>query len=514
MKKRLLFLTTMFLICCLSSCADTNKNEEEVNQQTGEVESPSLSVDIYSEAEEKALEHFAVLLNAIDTDASGYYANVSSGTEAYKAIVEIENLYHANSDNEIITQLYNVAETVSALQTSVLISDPDYREQAAVYAASVDRNYSGPYSEEILAFAMKHSESVDTDKQDVYLSMTDEDKAIVIDFIEQRYRHYDEAAGTYTGDNNTDLIWVEAAELFNLTEAQLDTIWYDQDIWTLYRTGKYRFTPDAIPKKSLLDSVDLSTLDGVYDGAIARISYKYNDEEGDRKTLLQYDDEDHLVRRVFTFDNEITDTAYKYDDAGQILSEITYWYEMTGDGTLTQKVTTQNEYEYVVDDSGLLLSKRHIWTKGSVTTDELYEYTYQDELIQSYTHFNTNGDVEKTCEYVYDSTGKVASSLIVDNLWNSETVKAYSYDADGRLVKEVTTMTKPNAITERAVSYIYDSSGLISEMCETYTGWDYAVITRYEYDDAGRVTKEEIYHDEKYATSYTYKHYDLDGPSS
>lgn len=509
MKRQLLFLMTMFLVCCLSSCADTNKNAVEVKQQTVESESPSLPVEIYSEDEEEALEHFAVLLKAIDADESGYYANVSSGTEAYKAIVRIEDLYHANSDSQIITQLYNVAETVSALQTSVLLSDSDYQEQAEVYAASIDTHYSGPYAEEICAFAKKHSAAIDTDKQELYLSMTDEDKAIVIDFIEQRYKHYDEVAGAYTGDNNTDLIWAETAELFNLTEAQVDTIWYDQDVWTLYRTGKYKFTEDAIPKKSLLDSVDLSTLDGAYGGEIARISYKCNDEEGDRKTLLQYDDEDHLVREVFAFNNEITDTAYRYDDTGRILSEISYWYEMTSDGALTQKVTTENTYEYAIDSSGLLISKRHIWTKGSVTTDELYEYSYQNELLQSYTHYNTNGEIEKTCDNTYNSDGTVALQRIVDNLWNSVTEKTYSYDASGRLVEEFTKMEKPKEITERKISYVYDSLGLISETCETYSLWDYAVITRYEYDDAGRIVRETISHDEKYATSYTYKHYDL-----
>lgn len=63
-----------------------------------------------------------------------------------------------------------------------------------------------------------------------YISLTNEQKLFIKQWIDKRYDYYDEIEGKYTGNKYTKTIFNEAAALFNKTYSQIDSIWGDPDI--------------------------------------------------------------------------------------------------------------------------------------------------------------------------------------------------------------------------------------------------------------------------------------------
>jgi len=509
MKREVTLVLLIIMLCALCACNSVESPEPIVPEIDGTI-SDTPSRETYTEAETIALEHFKVLLEAIEADRSGYFTEVSHGTDAYKAIVQIEDLYHANSDSTMITQFYYVAETVSALQTSALIGDKDIAARAQVYASSIDKSYSGPYAKEIFDFAAMHLTVSDTDvdSQDTYSQMSNEDKAIVIDFIEQRYEYYDRIADTYSGDKYTNRIWDEASSVFGLSEAQLDIIWYDQSVWDLYRTGQYKFSGVSEPEICLLDVLDFSVLAGAYDGEIASITYRKSDEFSDVATIFQYNEKGQLVRELAANGKNLFDTAYTYYDDGQLSSEIIYWYEVEETDELVQNKTTSHLYEYTYNTEGLIIVKQHIYIKGETTTEEIYEYSYLNGLLQGYT-LSKNGEIVEVCTFSYFDNGLVSSENGQNPTGTSSTEVTYSYDSSGHIIEMVKLATTTSSSKQYTTTYVYNQLGLVAEMHEHNSSVDFVTISIYEYDPSGRLIKETINHDEEYATSYTYTYYDI-----
>lgn len=55
--------------------------------------------------------------------------------------------------------------------------------------------------------------------------LTDSEKRAICRFIEQRYEHYDENNGNYSGDKYSDIIMQEAADKYGITAEEAYTIW-------------------------------------------------------------------------------------------------------------------------------------------------------------------------------------------------------------------------------------------------------------------------------------------------
>lgn len=67
--------------------------------------------------------------------------------------------------------------------------------------------------------------SLDSIRDTSYSSLSDEQKLTIIYWIENRYEYYDDIAGGYAGDKYTKTIFNEAAERYNKTYYQIDSIW-------------------------------------------------------------------------------------------------------------------------------------------------------------------------------------------------------------------------------------------------------------------------------------------------
>ena len=195
-----------------------------------------------------ALSKFLVLYKAIENDTSGYYANVTYKSDPQQAIVALERMYEANSSDEVIKQLYYVAEIVSLVKITENGKDTsawskENYPQIKVYARQIDRNYSGPMAEEIIGFANKYvyipaTSSTSSQKVKTYFDLTIEEKSNIIAYIYSRYQYYDTKEGKTTGDKYTNTVMQEAANQFSLLREEISMVWSDQEAITYYNNHK------------------------------------------------------------------------------------------------------------------------------------------------------------------------------------------------------------------------------------------------------------------------------------
>lgn len=212
MKRGISLLATILIMLFLVACGVEN------NQESNPPEGANYTAD-----EQSAINHFATLYEAVKKDTSGTYSEIKFGTDAYAAIVSIEKLYKANTQSQIITQIYYYAEVISCIETSS-ISGSKYYEQGMVYAKQIDQSYDGPYADEIIRLAKKYTSNSNESSKSA-LTMTTSEKADVKAFINARYEYYDKINGGYAGDKYTDQIWKETAEKFGISIADVDIIW-------------------------------------------------------------------------------------------------------------------------------------------------------------------------------------------------------------------------------------------------------------------------------------------------
>ena len=143
----------------------------------------------------------------------------------------IEDIYKQYPTDSTISNIYFYCIAKEQYGYYETLDDIKYLEYAKEYAANIDPNYSGEFSEEIQLFADElledrdNSYSVQKETTDRYSSLTNSEKKEICNYIQRRYDYYDSLSDGYSGDKYTDVIWEEASEKYGLTESQLDVIW-------------------------------------------------------------------------------------------------------------------------------------------------------------------------------------------------------------------------------------------------------------------------------------------------
>ena len=79
--------------------------------------------------------------------------------------------------------------------------------------------------EEPVSEPVSQEPSQEQTAEDRYNSLTNKDKLLICDYIQDRYDYYDELEGGYAGDKYSDTIWEEAAAKYGLTTQQISLIW-------------------------------------------------------------------------------------------------------------------------------------------------------------------------------------------------------------------------------------------------------------------------------------------------
>lgn len=143
----------------------------------------------------------------------------------------IEDIYKKYPDDSTISNIYFYCIAKEQYEYYLTLDNTSYLECAEEFAANIDPSYSGEFSEEIQLFAnmllgdRESSYPVQKETTDRYHDLSNSEKKEICDYIQSRYEYYDSLAGSYSGDNYTDVIWEEASKKYGLTESQLDVIW-------------------------------------------------------------------------------------------------------------------------------------------------------------------------------------------------------------------------------------------------------------------------------------------------
>ncbi len=193
----------------------------------------------------------------------------------------------------------------------------------------------------------------------------------------------------------------------------------------------------------------------------------YN-EQGDLATSKRYYDTEDAAGLDY-------ETEYKYDDKGQRIEDITYYYE-NGEKVPGQRIT------YAYDANGNLIEE----TQYAAGTGELHtKYTYK---------YNENNDV---IEYTYARYSNGVES------WRYTTVS--EYDGNGNCIKETTYDADSNIFSWIEATYAdVRGYGRYRTTSKFYYDKDGVVDRGYEYIyENGALVRDNYYGDGKELESYT-----------
>jgi len=276
----------------------------------------------------------------------------------------------------------------------------------------------------------------------------------------------------------------------------------------------YEFNEQGVLVKETKESTD-------HNGNTSReISYQM---EFDQNRVLSVDIDGNgatspyirLYRRIFGYEGgRITTLKYGYVDKEESQYSTTY-YEYHPNGRL--KSVKDIDETSIYDENGNLIF--HEWIEKPRSITHNYQYSYDQngnkvELVHTQKNFEgkvVSNNVLKW-EYVYDS-GKLikeicTSHYLINDITNIDE-RIFEYDGD-KLIKETYTTYYEN--NSRKINYeymyTYDDNGLLasSEKREynAYNNYN-AIITTYERDQKGRITKAKIldYYSLTYSVSRT-----------
>lgn len=225
-------------------------------------------------------------------------------------------------------------------------------------------------------------------------------------------------------------------------------------------------------------------------GQKTRVSYQVN-QDGSTTTNVT-DANGHVNQEVASAAGSVTETkdlgdgsesiktTYVYDDRGNKVSE-TY-----ADGA-------KKTYEY--DSRDLVVRTQSYEKEGNRTLMSSYHYDAQGQLTERIDHRVISGTETgyRYTEYTYDKRGRITAFAEISQgvAPTEDNIKAhqirYTYDKDGDLGRVSYPVTKDGV---RALSYVYDSNGWLSEICgEVYSKGQMTkkILRSYSYDAYGKV---------------------------
>ena len=213
----------------------------------------------------------------------------------------------------------------------------------------------------------------------------------------------------------------------------------------------------------------------------------YYDENGNLVREEEYDYDTDRYQTVVRY------TTYEYDENGRCVHECSYDDDVV-----------DTYYEY--DAAGNQVSKIY-YTNGNRSDEYHWEYDDHGSVIASYEYDN---EPEYIVEYEYNDDGTVRSKTGHETKYGHQSgYVEYAYDENGRLVREdVTSWGEYSGYWE----YVYDDYGVLIEV-HRYDEYGFEndenrELYYTEYDEAGnQITYAELYTTgtEKGTPRYTYR---------
>lgn len=241
MKKRVLIILAFALLITLCSCSN-QKSIDDVIEKISNIGTVTLdseskikeAEDAYAalkDNDKKQVTNYDVLtLSRLQFDVIYKFENEFRvlGTGKF-----IEDTYKKNTKDPIIANIYFYSTALKEYERYKELNSKSYLETAKEFAAKIDPNYDGVYSEEMHKLVdeliPKKQQSADhsqaSSSEDKYNSLTNKEKKAIGDYIQSRYDYYDKLNGGYSGDKYSDTIMSEAASKYGLTVSQIKVIW-------------------------------------------------------------------------------------------------------------------------------------------------------------------------------------------------------------------------------------------------------------------------------------------------
>ena len=202
-----------------TSAAEESKPQTAENPTTESNENNNTESETYSTEnltdEEK---HFLSLFK----DCYDTYKKEGLGAKLYYA--ELEDIYQANPDNEMMKNLYYFCSACGYYYLADVMDDASDKEAGNKEAAKIDPKYNGAYSKEVIQFAKDLlgddyatlAESA-TKEQENYDNLTMQDKIDILTTIQN-------------SSKDTDELWAELAKKYGISEEQVSQINIDADV--------------------------------------------------------------------------------------------------------------------------------------------------------------------------------------------------------------------------------------------------------------------------------------------
>ena len=216
MKRTMILAMALSIVFCLSAC-DGNYSHIENNIIT---ESSTEFQETTKAGEE---EHFLELF------ANCYSTYKREGLGARLEYAELEDIYQENPDNKVMENLYYFCTTCSYYWLADLMDDESYISSAKSEAAKIDPAYDGPYSEEVIAFAIDllgddyaALAKVATTQQANYEALTMQDKVEILERIENNT------------DTDVDILWEQIAQEYGISINHVTKINTDIEVITAW----------------------------------------------------------------------------------------------------------------------------------------------------------------------------------------------------------------------------------------------------------------------------------------
>lgn len=154
----------------------------------------------------------------------------------------IEDKYQMFSDDEVISAIYFLNRAYFSYE--LLKDNEDSASDEAINNVSseiisnlikIPNDYKEEFSDEIIQLKKEMMNYVSQEQvkkiqteDNIYASLSERDKKMIVEEIENLYKKYDDIDGEYTEDKYTNEIWKRISEKYNIGKRHVDEIWREQ----------------------------------------------------------------------------------------------------------------------------------------------------------------------------------------------------------------------------------------------------------------------------------------------
>lgn len=154
----------------------------------------------------------------------------------------IEDKYQMFSDDKVISAIYFLNRAYFSYE--LLKDNEGSASDEAINNVSseiisnlikIPNDYKEEFSDEIIQLkkemmnyvSHEQIEKIETE-DNIYASLSEKDKKMIVEEIENLYKKYDDIDGEYTEDKYTNEIWKRISEKYNIGKRHVDEIWWEQ----------------------------------------------------------------------------------------------------------------------------------------------------------------------------------------------------------------------------------------------------------------------------------------------